>query len=393
MIALNEPNITGNEIKEVKSSIKSTWVSTSGKYIKRFESLISNFTNSKNVVALSSGTSALHLSLRAIDIKKNEEIIVPAITFIATINSINYVNASPIFMDVDKTHNLDINKTIKFIKEETFTNKIGTFNKKTKKRIGAIIPVHMWGNYCDFQKLKPLCKQKKIKIIEDASEALGTFQNKKNITHAGTNGDIGCLSFNGNKILTTGAGGAIITNNYSYAKKILYLSTQAKDDAIRFVHNDIGYNYRMTNLNAAFGCGQFKSLKKFIKNKKKIHDFYKKKISKLNGINLLENSNHFASNNWLNIIEIDKNKTKINPFYIYKKLKEKNIQTRLVWMPNHLQKQYKNCQKYKIKKSVDIFNKSLCIPSSTNLTKYNLNKIYTVLKKILIAPNKIKKIR
>jgi perosamine synthetase len=386
MIPLNEPVITGNEIKFIKDTIAKNWISTFGNYNNRFEKSLSQVTKSKNVISVSSGTAALHLALRTLGVDNKSEVIVPSLTFVASINVIKYLNANPIFMDVSLDHNLNISKTIEFLKEKTFYKNKSTYNKKSKKKITAIIIVHMWGNALDFFELKKICKKKNIFIIEDAAEALGTYYLDGNFKdqHVGTVGDIGCLSFNGNKIITTGSGGALLTKSNILAKKILYLAEQAKDDPIRYIHNDIGYNYRLSNLNAAFGCGQISKLKDYIDNRKKNYLFYSSFINKITGLKILSPQSYSKSNYWMNILIIDRNLIKKSPYHFHKKLKLKGIQTRLVWKPNHLQKMYKKNEKYKITISKKIFDTCLCIPSSANLNESKLRMICKSIKEIAI---------
>jgi perosamine synthetase len=386
MIPLSEPTIVGNEIKFIKTTIKKNWISTFGNYNKKFEKSISKITKSKNVISVSSGTAALHLALKALGVDKKSEVIVPSLTFVASINVIKYLNANPIFMDVGLDHNLSISKTIEFLNKKTFYKNKFTYNKKSKKKITAIIIVHMWGNALDFFELKKICKKKNIYIIEDAAEALGTYYLKGKLKdmHVGISGDIGCLSFNGNKIITTGAGGALLTKNNFLAKKILYFAEQAKDDPIRFIHNDIGYNYRLSNLNAAFGCGQITKLKYYLSKRKKNYLFYSSFINKIPGLKILTPQSYSSSNHWMNILIIDKNLIKKSPYYFHKKLLLRGIQTRLVWKPNHLQKMYKDNEKYKISLSEKIFDSCLCIPSSSNLNISKLKKICRSIKEIAI---------
>ena len=386
MIALNEPVITGNEIRYIKDTIKKNWISTFGNYNKKFEKSLSQITKSKNVISVSSGTAALHLALRAIGVDNNSEVIVPSLTFVASVNVIKYLNSNPIFMDVDLDHNLNITKTIEFLKERTFFKNKSTYNKRSKKKITALIIVHMWGNALDFFELKKICKKKNIFIIEDAAEALGTYylKGKFEKRHVGTIGDIGCLSFNGNKIVTTGSGGALLTENNSLAKKIIYFAEQAKDDPVRYIHNDIGYNYRLSNLNAAFGCGQVAKLKSFLINRKKNYLFYSSFINKISGLKMLSPQSYSNSNHWMNILIIDQSVIKKPPYYFHKKLKLKGIQTRLIWTPNHLQKMYKNNERYKITISKKIFDTCLCVPSSSNLSTNKLKTICNTIKEIAI---------
>ena len=381
MIPLSVPNLKGNEKKYLKECIDTEFVSSVGKFVDLFEKKISRYTNSKYAVACTSGTAALHLSLRIIGVKSHDEVIVPTMTFIATANAIKYLNASPIFMDCDEYYNIDVKKLLNFLKFNTFFKNGYTYNKKTKKIIKAIIPVHVSGNAVNLKPILNICKKKNILIIEDAAEALGTFyiDNKKKGKHAGTIGDIGCLSFNGNKIITSGGGGMIITNNKELAKKARYLSTQATNDSINYVHNEIGYNYRLTNIQAAVGLAQLEKINLFIKKKKYIYNFYKKHFKNTKDFALAKRPNYANNNGWMVSLVLKKiNNIKKNS--IIKKLLFKKIQTRSMWLPVHMQKQFKGYQKYKIDKANKLFYSSINIPCSTNITNGELTKVVKVLK-------------
>ena len=382
MILLNEPNIKKNSKKYIYDCLNTNWVSTSGIYLRRFKQKIKNFTKSKYVTLTNSGSSALHLALKIAGVSENTEVICPSMTFIAPINAILYCGASPIFFDCDDYHNLKINDVINFLEKKTKFKSGKTYNLKTRKIIKAVIIVHMWGNVCEFEKLKKLCKKRDIKIIEDASESLGSFliKSKKRI-HTGISGDIGCLSFNGNKIITTGSGGAILTNNKDNIEKAEYLSAQAKDDNIRFVHNDVGYNYRMANINAALGLSQIENLKYFLQKKKKIRSFYEKKLKNIKGISMVNHPKNHDNNFWLNIIYFNKS-IKKNVYDIHLYLLKNKIDTRMIWFPCHLQKKMKMFQNFNIKSTKNYFDRCLCLPSGTSLTIKNLNKIVHYLCKI-----------
>ena len=278
MIPLSVPNLCGNELKYVRKCIKTEWVSTAGHFISIFEKKIASYLGSKYAVACINGTSALQVALRVLKVRKNDEVIVPSMTFIAPVNAINYNNAKPIFMDCDEYYTIDINKTVDFINKETRTIKkkiygkdlTVTVNRKTGNRITAIIVVHVFGNAVRIGSLANLCKKKNIALVEDAAESIGTFYklDRYKKKHTGTIGIIGCLSFNGNKIITTGGGGMILTDNKKIAKKAKYLTNQAKDDPIYSIHNEVGYNFRLTNIQAALGIAQLEALSKYIKKKK-----------------------------------------------------------------------------------------------------------------------------
>jgi len=280
-------------------------------------------------------------------------------------------------MDYDEYLNISEDKTLDFLKTETIFRNGNTLNKKTKKIIRAIIIVHTYGKAAKFEKLLLFCRKRKIKIVEDAAESLGTyylrgrFKNK----HTGTVGDIGCFSFNGNKIITSGGGGAIITNNKIYSKKVNYLINQAKNNPVKFIHNSIGYNYAMSNLNAALGCSQLERINKIIYKKEKIYNQYLNNFKNSNICELMKNPTYSKNNNWINIIFIKKG----NANSYINKFKKKKIFVRPLWFLNHLQKPFKKYQTYKIKYASKLYPKVLCLPSSYNIKYSELKKIIRLL--------------
>ncbi len=378
-LPLHEPRFFGNEVEYLNKSIRSTWVSTSGEYIKKFEKQVATYTGKKYAIACNSGTSSLHISLLVAGVGSGDEVIVPTLTFIAPINAVKYVNANPIFMDCDEYFNIDLIKTIEFIKKETEFKKGFSFNKKTGKKVKAIIAVHIFGNAVELIKIKNLCKKRNILIIEDCSESLGTFVRKKNrLVHTGNIGEMSCLSFNGNKIITAGAGGMILTDVKNFERRIRYLIRQAKDDELDFIHNDIGYNYSQTNIHAAIGYAQMKNIKQILKKKKKIY---------LNYVSLFKNNDNFdiysvptyaENNHWLNILKIKNIKVNNKKKLIVKLIRNK-IFVRPIWKLNHLQLKYRKYQTYRISKSVELVSNSICLPSSYHLS---INDLKRVIKEI-----------
>jgi perosamine synthetase len=362
--------------------LASNWISTSGKYVSEFEKKISSYTGAKFTIACNSGTAALQVALRIAGVEQKDEVIVPTLTFVATINSIIYNQATPIFMDCDDYYNLDIDKTIEFLKNKTILKKGYCINKRSKKKIKAILPVYVWGNAVKLKKLKTIAKKKNIKIIEDASEALGTFLNiGKKKKHAGLQGLAGCLSFNANKIITTGGGGAIITNNARFAKKALYLTTQAKSKSLNFIHNDVGYNYRLTSLPATLGLAQIQKIKPIIRIKTNNYNYYKKKMNELDNFRIAEVPTGAMNNHWMNILQID-TKKKVSKNLLIKEFIKKGIQARPVWKLNHKQVPFKSFEKYKILKANELYKRSICLPSGATLNKKKINFIIKTLKKI-----------
>ena len=380
-IALSSPNIFGNEWKYVKDCLDTEWVSSAGKYVNFFEEKISKFTKSKYAIACVNGTSALHVALITVGVKENDEVIVPTITFIAPINAVRYCNASPIFMDVDNDFCIDEYKTINFINKETLFKNGNTYNKLSGKKIAAIIIAHLFGRSMMLDKIIKLCKQRNIKVVEDASESLGNFYltGKYKGKHTGTIGDAGCLSFNGNKVITAGGGGMILTNNKKIYERSLYLTTQAKDDGVLFIHNDIGYNYRLSNVHAAIGLAQLENIKIVISKKRKIHDCYKKKLKNKKEAELLQIHDGATSNYWLNIIDLKKNLDQANMKKLIKKFAASKVEVRPIWKPNHLQKKYQKYQKYSINNAIKITKSSLCLPSDLKLSERDIERIVELL--------------
>ena len=382
MIPLSVPNICGNEWNYVKECLDSEWVSSAGKFVNKFEDLVAEYVGCKFAIACTNGTSALQLSLRLLGVKSGTEVIVPSLTFIAPVNAIKYNNAFPIFMDVDEFYNIDTTKTIEFIKKETYFKKGHTYNKKTNKRIAAIIPIHMWGNAANIEDLLLISKERNIPILEDSSESLGTFYKKEKHSgkHTGTIGNIGCLSFNGNKIITTGGGGMILTDSQKLAEQANYLSKQAKDDPVRYIHNDIGYNFRLTNIQAAIGVAQMELLPKFLEIKSKIFKIYKKEINQINGLKIADAPFYSKNNHWMILLQINQTKYGKNRESLMKFLSKKGIQTRPAWSPIHLQKPYKKCQSFLVEKTIKLVENSLCLPSSTNISDDNIYEVINHLR-------------
>tara|TARA_Y100000590_G_scaffold255921_2_gene287441 strand:+ start:549 stop:1712 length:1164 start_codon:yes stop_codon:yes gene_type:complete len=380
-IPLSVPSLKGDELKYVKECIDTEWVSSAGKYVDKFEQDIASYTGSKYAVACVNGTSAIQVSLRLAGVMQGDEVIIPTLTFIAPVNAIWYNNASPVFMDCDDFYNIDVQKTIEFIKNETVFRNGYTFNKTTNKKISAIIPVHIWGNACDLNDLLGLCRERKISIIEDSSESLGTFYNSGELKnkHSGSIGKFGCISFNGNKIITTGGGGMIITDNEKLAEKAKYITTQAKNDPIRYIHDEIGYNFRLTNIQAALGVAQLEKLPQFLDHKKTIHKKYFAGLNTIEGLEIAKTPSYANNNHWLNILKINEKEYRENRESLMVRLESNGIQSRPIWGLNHLQKPYKDCQNYRIECSINHVSSSLCLPSSSNLETHEIERIISVL--------------
>ena len=383
-IPLSVPNLKGKELEYVTKAVETEWVSTGGAYINQFEENIAEYLKVQIAVACQSGTAGLHLSLILSGVEKEDEVIVPTLTFIAAVNPVRYVGAEPIFMDCDDTLNIDMEKLEEFCEKKCFLTEDGLINRRTKKKIKAIIIVHVFGNMVNMQRLMLIATKYNLKVIEDATEALGTYCTSGfyKDKFAGTIGDFGVYSFNGNKIITTGGGGMLVANDFNLAKKASYLSTQAKDDELYYTHNEIGYNYRMTNLQAALGVAQLEKLEEFINTKKNNYISYKEGISKIQGLELMDFNENTRPNYWFYTMLIDKYKYGLDRDMLLKKLQEQGIQTRPIWGLIHQQKPYRDNQTYKIEKAKYYLDRVLNVPCSSNLMREEVIEVITAIGRI-----------
>jgi len=380
-IPLHEPVFEGNEWRYVKECLDSGWVSSAGPFVEQFEDSIKAYTGVKYAVACVNGSSALQVALRVAGVGSGHEVIVPTLTFIAPINAVYHNGAIPIFMDADEFFNIDVNKVSEFLDRHAELRDDGCWNKSTGRKITAVMLVHVFGNAVDLESLVDLSKQYHLTLIEDAAEGLGTRYSDGRLAgkHVGTVGTMGCLSFNGNKIITTGGGGMILTNDQALAEKSRYLTTQAKDDPIRYVHNEVGYNSRLTNIQAALGVAQMEQLPKILIRKKEIHHQYVNSVDKIEGLSILKGPSYASNNHWLNLVHIDSDFHGGNREEIMKRLERSDIQARPVWALNHKQRPFEACQHYNIVKADDLVRQSLCLPSSNHLSEHQITKVISAL--------------
>ena len=361
-IPLHEPKFIGNEKKYLNECIDSTFVSSVGKFVDKFEDTIAKYTGAKFSIATSNGTSALHISLILANVSKDCEVITQPLTFVATCNAISYCNAKPVFIDVDKdTMGLSPTALKNFLKKNTIIKNNKCINIKTNKVIKACIPMHTYGHSCKIDKIKEICDEYNIFLIEDAAESVGTFYKNK---HTGTFGKLGTLSFNGNKIITSGGGGCIITDDEYLAKKAKHITTTAKiTHKWDFNHDVVGYNYRMPNLNAALLVAQLEKLDNFIIDKRNLADEYENFFKNLE-IDFFKEPKDSKSNYWLNCI-ILKNKTQRDKF-----LEDSNssgVMTRPIWILMNKLPMFKDSQSGVLKNSEWLYNRVVNIPSSVRV--------------------------
>jgi len=383
-IPLSVPNLKGNELKYVVDAVEKEWVSTGGAYINEFEDSIAKYLNVESAVACQSGTAGIHLSLILSGVDAGDEVIVPTLTFVAAVNPVRYIGAEPIFMDCDDSLTMDANKLKMFCEEECEFIDGKLINKLNRNHIKAIIVVHVFGNSVNIEMIMDIAQKYNLKVIEDATEALGTkFISGKYIgKYAGTIGDFGVYSFNGNKIITTGGGGMMVSNHPELLAKGKYLSTQAKDDELYYIHDEIGYNYRMTNLQAALGVAQLEQLDKFIEIKKKNYELYNNGLKNTKGLTMLDFNKNIQPNYWFYSLLINNDIYPLKVKEIIPYLKEKNIQVRPIWNLIHTQKPYRESRAYKIDRANYYLENVINIPCSSNLTEEEVNYVINVLNSI-----------
>ena len=375
MLLLSGPNIAGNEWKYIKDCLDTGWVSSVGAYVDKFEEITAEFAGTRYAVATSSGTTALHICLLLNNIKQGDYVIAPNVTFVASINAIKYTNADPILIDVDKeTWQMDLNLLEDFLSRETEIKCGHSVYKKDGKKIKAIMPVHVLGNLCDMDRLLKIAEKYQLIVIEDSTEALGSYYKNR---HAGSFGLLGTLSYNGNKIITTGGGGMIITNDENLARRAKHLTTQAKSDPFEYIHDEVGYNYRLVNTAAAMGVGQMELLPSFLQRKREIIRFYKNGLEGVGDISFQKVDEDVSPNWWLPTIMTMKQKE------VLKTLNDSKMQSRPFWVPMNKLPMFTNNLYYTNDDTSDyIYQRCLSIPCSTNITDEEMSSVVEKIKEV-----------
>ena len=384
VIPLSVPNFEGNEKKYVDDAVEKVWVSTGGAYVNQFEKNLADFLHTDNVCVCQSGTSALHLSLVQAGVTIGDCVLVPPVTFIAAVNPVKYQFATPIFIDCDDSLCIDPIKLRKFC-EEKCEFKEGVLKHKGNT-VKALVVVHVFGNLADMEAIMDIAKQYHLTVIEDATEALGSYftTGKFKGKYAGTIGDFGAYSFNGNKIITTGGGGAITSNKAAYVDHMRFLSTQAKTDPHAYIHDEIGYNYRMTNVQAALGVAQLEELPNFILRKQENYELYKQLFSEFNLCSLLPFREGTSSNKWFYSLVINRDLIKTPLTEIMLQLKNEGIETRAIWGLINEQLPYLKDECFEIEKGPYYADRILNIPCSTQITREEIEYVAKTIKQVLL---------
>lgn len=384
MIPLSVPNFEGNEEKYVIDAVSQGWVSTGGAYVDTLERKIAEYSGAVGSVACQSGTAALHMSLIECGVEQDDIVLVPTLTFIAAVNPVKYVKATPVFMDCDDSLCMDPQKVKAFCEEECKKTEEGLVHISSGKLVKAIVVVHVFGNLADMEAIMEISEQYDLNVIEDATEALGTIcqYGKYAGKMAGTIGHLGAYSFNGNKIITTGGGGMIVSQDKEALTHLKYMSTQCKDDEHFYIHNEVGFNYRMTNVQAAIGVAQMEELEEFISRKNRNHALYAELLKDTDKGYVMPFREGVRSNKWFYSFVLNKeicNKP-VKEYIV--SLQEKGIQTRPIWGLIHEQKPYENELAYKIEKAQYYSERVINLPCSTNLTEEEVELVCKKIKEL-----------
>lgn len=381
LVPLSEPVIAGNEWTYVKECLDTGWVSSVGKFVDRFERDVAAYVGAAHAVATVNGTAALHTALLVAGVEPDDEVIVSDLTFVAPVNAIRYANAHPVFMDADPdTWQMDASKFERFLTTECQRTSVGCINRASGRRVKAVVPVHILGLACEIDRIVALAHDYGLVVVEDASEAMGVWYDGR---HLGTFGDLGAFSFNGNKIITTGGGGMIVTGNAAYATRARYLTTQAKDDAIEYVHHAVGYNYRLTNVLAAIGVAQLEQLDAFIGRKGGIARQYEAGLADMPGITPMPRPARTVTNHWLYTVLLAPDTTLERRKAVVTRINERQIGARPLWHTIHDLPPFASCQAFEIEHSPRLYARGISLPSGAGVTDEAVARSLSALKAAL----------
>jgi perosamine synthetase len=377
VIPLIVPEIRGNEWKYIKECLDTNWVSSVGSYVDRFEKMVAERAGTKYAIATVNGTAALHIALILAGVEADDEVLVSSLTFIAPANAIRYLGAWPVFIDAEpRCWQIDPEEVIDFLEKGCRWDGQVLRNRQTGRRVKAILPVHILGHPADLDPILSVAAKYSLPVIEDATEGLGARYRGKSV---GGVGHAGCFSFNGNKIITTGGGGMLVTNNAEWAARAKYLTTQAKDDPIEYVHNSVGYNYRLTNPLAAMGCAQMEQLDTFVDAKRRIAKRYQESLATLPGIHPPEEAHWASSTFWMYTVLIDDKKSRINSRELLRALAAQKIQARPLWQPIHRSPAHNPSGGPSCPNSDTLYRQALSLPCSVGLTPFDQGRVIDVL--------------
>lgn len=377
-IPLCVPQIGGNEWKYLKECLDTNWVSSGGPFVDRFEGIVADYIGAQYSVATVNGTAALHIAILVAGVQPDDEVLVSTLSFIAPANAVRYVGAWPVFVDADPSYwQMDAERVVDFLEKECRWTNSELRNKQTGRRVRAIIPVHILGYPCDMDPILKIARKFNLVVIEDATESLGASYKGRKV---GSLGDIACFSFNGNKVITTGGGGMIVTNNAEWAHRARYLTTQAKDDSLEYIHKEIGYNYRLTNIQAALGCAQMENLDECIAAKRRIARAYAEAFATIPGITCMPVAPWASSIFWLYTVLLEQKVYGINSRVLMRQFEAYGIQARPLWQPLHLSPAHPQGQPHSCPAAERLANNAISLPSSVGLRAEEQGRVIEIVK-------------
>ena len=372
-IPLCVPEIRGNEWVYIKECLDTNWVSSVGPFVDRFEEQMAEYVGTQFAVATINGTAALHMALLVSGVEPNDEVLVSTLGFIAPVNAIRYVHAWPVFIDAEPSYwQMDPQRVQDFLDKKCQWREGTLYNRVTNRRVRAILPVHFLGHPVDMDPILELAAKYNLLVIEDGAEGLGSQYKGRKV---GTLGDIACFSFNGNKIITAGGGGIIATNNQTWAERAKFLSNQAKENSLEPIHDEIGFNYRLSNLHAALGCAQLEQIDQYIEKKQNVAEVYLDSFANVPGITPMRVASWAFSTYWMYTVLVDDGQYGISNRLLLNKMKEDGIDGRLLWRPNHLSQAYRTCHTEGGEVAEGVFHHALSLPCSVGLTPDHIRRV------------------
>jgi len=379
-IPLAEPCLQGNEWRYVKECLDTNWVSSVGPFVDRFEETVAGYIGADYGIATVNGTAALHMALLLAGVERDDEVLLSSLSFIAPANAVRYMGAWPVFIDAEPGYwQMDPQKVVEFLDTECRFSDGVLRNRATGRRVKAILPVHILGHTVDMDPVVAAARNYGLAVIEDATESLGaTYKDKQ----AGTLGDVACFSFNGNKLITTGGGGMIVTDNADWAYRARYLTTQARDDPVEYVHREVGYNYRLTNIQAAVGCAQIEMVDEYVAAKRRIADTYTTELAAVPGIEPMRQAPWAFSAYWLFTVRVDESEYGMDSRALMSKLVESGIQSRPLWQPLHCSPAHSGCRHYGGDMAEELYRDALSIPCSVGLSDHDQQTVIQAIRSL-----------
>lgn len=382
-IGLCEPVLDGNEWRYLQECLETGWVSSAGPFVDRFEQALAAYVGAAEAVGVVNGTAGLHVALQVVGVQAGDEVLVSALTFVAPANAVRYCGAHPVFADADPgTWQIEAGQVERFLAEECEVRRGACYNRRTGRRVRAIVPVHILGLSCEIDRIVEAASSYHLRVVEDAAEALGVRYRGR---HVGTFGDVGVFSFNGNKIVTSGGGGMIVTRDADAARYARYLTTQAKDDGIEYIHHEVGYNYRLTSLQAALGLAQLERIGEFLGRKRAIACAYEASLKPVEGVTLMPTPPQTQPSYWLYTVLLDERTTLAERQAVVSALNARGLGARPLWHPLHSLPPYRDCQTLGIRHAARLYERAVSLPSGAGLSADDLRRCTAAAEECLQA--------